>query len=86
VAAACAACGAEVAGWSAAPARGGGLPTVPPQRRRARMGTRGMGHVAGAGIDGLVASGPDRRRAVLCSGPGPVSLFQKSKYFPIAFK
>jgi hypothetical protein len=23
-----------------------------------------------AGIDGLVASGPNRRRAVLCSGPG----------------
>jgi hypothetical protein len=27
-----------------------------------------------------------RARAVLCSGPGPINLFQKSKYFPIAFK
>jgi hypothetical protein len=37
-------------------------------------------------VDGLVASSPNRRRVVLCSGPGPISLFKKLKYFPIAFK
>jgi hypothetical protein len=35
---------------------------------------------------GRVASGPKRHRAVLCSGPSLVNLFQYSKYFPIAFK
>jgi hypothetical protein len=46
VATACAAHGAEVVGWSAAPTRGGGWPTVPPRRRCARVGASGTGHAA----------------------------------------
>jgi hypothetical protein len=46
VAAACVVRGAEVAGWSVAPARGGGWPTVPPRCRPARVGVRGTGHAS----------------------------------------
>jgi hypothetical protein len=35
---------------------------------------------------GWLASGPIMLRARLCSGLGPVNLFQYSMYFPIAFK
>jgi hypothetical protein len=49
---------------------GGGRPTMPLWCRRARVGTRIRDMRPWASIDGLVASGTNRCRAVLCSGSG----------------
>jgi hypothetical protein len=82
VAATCSARGAEVVGWSAALARGGGRPTVPPRHRRARVGARGTGHAIVGRRRWPSGLGPKYASGCTVQWVGPGKSFPKIKVFP----